>query len=200
LFLITERWTCAFGVATKATLRGESSIDPIQLTGILHPSEVAKMASFTHPGLYAASKIRRAVKQAIHHVESEENVSTKTSGFRALWMEIFDMKINSLVGQVGGMERTKATPLPLPYVSHLRTCLLLQLLIMPHMFYSSYQLWTIPIVAVVSFLLLGLEAAATDCVCPFENRTNHLNMDGFCGTLIRDIGQILTQLNYTDPV
>jgi putative membrane protein len=65
--------------------------------------------------------------------------------------------------QVGGMERIRATPLPLVYVAHLRTFLLCYLLFMPLVYISHWQWGTIPAMALVSFALLGVEGAAAEC-------------------------------------
>jgi predicted membrane chloride channel (bestrophin family) len=106
-------------------------------------------------------------------------------------MRTLEVHIDELVGQTGGMERVKATPLPIVYVSHLRTFLLGYLLFMPMVYISHWQWGTIPAMAFVSYALLGVEGAATECECPFGNRSNHLAMDGYCAALIANVGEIL---------
>ena len=41
--------------------------------------------------------------------------------------------------------------------------------------------------ALVSFALLGVEGAASECEAPFENRVNHLPMDAFVETVLRNV-------------
>ena len=62
----------------------------------------------------------------------------------------------------GGMERIKSTPLPIVYVSHLRTFLMITLIAYPWVFGPSWGWSTIPIVAASAFALLGIESAALE--------------------------------------
>jgi putative membrane protein len=90
------------------------------------------------------------------------------------------------------MERIRSSPLPLVYVAHLRTFLLLFLIALPYLSEPSWGWATIPIVAVTSFALLGLETAAVECEAPFrQDRTNHLNIGSYCLLLLSNVQQSL---------
>jgi predicted membrane chloride channel (bestrophin family) len=99
-------------------------------------------------------------------------------------------QLNSMIDESGAMERIKGTPLPLVYVTHLRTWLMLFLLSMPYFWQSSLGYATIPVVFLTAFSLLGVEGAAEEVESPFrKNRTNHLDMDSFCLGIISNILQ-----------
>ena len=93
----------------------------------------------------------------------------------------------------GGMERIKATPLPLVYVAHLRTFLMIALILLPYVLGPSWGWGTIPVVFVTAFALLGIEAAAAEVESPFGlNRVNALNMNGYCESFLSNIQQQIT--------
>ena len=64
-----------------------------------------------------------------------------------------------MLDKCGGMARIKGTPLPIVYVSHLRTFLVISLLLYPYVWGREWGWGTIPIVALAAFCLLGIEAA-----------------------------------------
>ena len=83
-------------------------------------------------------------------------------------------------------------PLPIVYVSHLRTFMMITLLLYPWVFGATWRWTTIPAVSVAAFAWLGIEAAAVECESPFrKGRVNALNMDGYILGLIATIKQQL---------
>jgi putative membrane protein len=80
----------------------------------------------------------------------------------------------------GGAERIRATPLPIVYVTHLRTLLLLTLLLLPYIYGPAWQWSTVGVVALAAFVWLGIEGAAREVENPFGYRVNDLPMDGYC--------------------
>jgi predicted membrane chloride channel (bestrophin family) len=90
----------------------------------------------------------------------------------------------------GAMERIRATPLPVVYVAHLRTFLLLHLLLFPYVF-GPVQKWaTIPLTMITAFAFLGIEGASMEVENPFKKgRVNSLSMDAFAQVLIQNIQQ-----------
>jgi putative membrane protein len=169
-----------------------------QLAGILERGEVerinASMRSRFH--LYCANKMRRAVKRALLE-ESNEEDSNENGRFlhpqhSATLMHGMRAHVDVLVDVAGAMERIKATRLPIVYVAHLRTFLLVYILSMPFVYVSLWGFGVVPATAIIAFALLGIEGAATECENPFSaKRTNHLGMDGFCENAIADLDAML---------
>ena len=89
-------------------------------------------------------------------------------------------RVDFLASQVGALERLRATKIPEIYVIHLRTFLFAYLISMPFVFVGRWGWGTIAAVACVSFALLGIEGAATECEIPFSaTHANHLRMDQY---------------------
>jgi len=193
------RWYCAFVVGTKCHLR-VTRLPAEQLTGIISEDTVdainAKMESRFH--LYCSNKMRTAIKNALLlNDEGKKTRGTPSSRFfhpqhSATLMHSTRSQIDALVYQAGAMERIKATRLPIVYVAHLRTFLLIYVMSLPFVYVSFWGWGVIPATAAVAFALLGIEGAATECENPFSaKRTNHLGMEGFCENSIADIAAML---------
>lgn len=116
--------------------------------------------------------------------------SIALSQFRTQQLVSLEQQLNVLIDEVGALERIKATPLPLVYVTHLRTWLMVYLLTMPYFWESSMGYALIPVVCMAAFALLGLEGAAAEVEAPFlKHRTNHLDMDCFCLAVLSNVLQ-----------
>ena len=184
------RWGClAFAVASKHFLRRERGIDRASLAGVIGGGEVEEMASAAHPPLWAAERARRAGACGLAvHAETPAGVGAQRSAALAA----ISAKIDALVGQVGGMERIRGTPLPLVYVAHLRAFLLVLLVALGPL-WEQYLGWgTIPAVSLVAAAFLGIDAAAVECEAPFSaGSINHLNQDGACMLILSNVEQTL---------
>ena len=192
-------WTCAFAVGSKDLLRGNAALDAAQLRGILSAADAAAASQAAHMPLYCAAAMRAALAAALGpagmspaEAEAPAAVAVATATHRAACLRTLDVHVDELIGQVGGMERIRATPLPLVYVAHLRTFLLCYLLFMPLVYVGHWQWGTIPAMALVAFALLGVEGAAAECESPFEQRANHLAMDAYAAALVANVAEILT--------
>ena len=91
-----------------------------------------------------------------------------------------EAKLDAMMNACGGAERIRATPLPIVYVTHLRTVLLVTLLLLPYVYGPSWQWSTIAVIALSSFVWLGIEGTAREVENPFGYRVNDLPMDGYC--------------------
>lgn len=190
-------WTAAFAVASKQMLRGETDISQAELAGVLTSDDVMRLQLAKHPPLYCCEEIRHAIQRAFpkshgreEHVHGGDAVSAAIA--QSSITRLLETSIDALIINIGGMERIRATPLPMVYVSHLRTFLLLYLLLLPYMIGESWGYFTVPTVFITSFSLLGIDGAAAECESPFlRSRVNHLDMDTFCQTAFNSILQIL---------
>jgi putative membrane protein len=175
-------WTAAFAVASKQMLRGETDISQEELAGVLSSDDVTRLQIAKHPPLYCCEEIRHAIQRAF----------PKNRGENLPIIRSLESSIDALIINIGGMERIRVTPLPMVYVSHLRTFLLLYLLLLPYMIGETWGHFTVPTVFITSFSLLGIDGAAAECESPFQKcRVNHLDMDTFCQTAFKSVLQIL---------
>jgi len=210
------RWLFAYTIATKELLRLEEGsqirFNYKELNGILSLDEIKQMESVPHPAMYCMCEVRNILKRAMQ-VNSDVPVSLAVMYESNLRM--LEKSINILIAQVGGMERVKATPLPIIYVTHTRTMMILYLFLIPYVSESEWGWYTIPTVSVLAYALLGIDAAAHECgkllftlsfytihvvkrtlqlvsEVPFSaNRINHLDMELYCISSFRSIVQIV---------
>ena len=89
------------------------------------------------------------------------------------------------------MERINATPLPFIYVAHLRIFILVYLFFLPLVLVETWGWLTVAVIAVISWALLGVEAASCECERPFKCRDNHLHLERFCQVVANDIRQLI---------
>jgi ion channel-forming bestrophin family protein len=186
---LAVKWVVALVVATMQYMRSIKNIPPDMLAGILDPTDVKRMENSLHPPLYAADRVRAALTE-IFRVTPETPTPLAIS--RSQQMDTLEQTLNKIMDQEGAMERIRSTPLPLVYVTHLRTFLLIFLLALPYVWLSAFGWYTIPVVCLSGFALLGLEGIAIEVEAPFQrDRTNHLNMDGFCLLIMQTTQQTI---------
>lgn len=202
------KWIAAFSIASMNYTRGiTEGIDPETVEGVLTRDELDGVNSAVHPPLHAADRVRYHMGELFAPTEWDDTKGnsseddTKTASFRnARFMAVSDFRssllvsleeqLNVLIDEEGAMERIKGTPLPIVYVTHLRTWLMLYLLSVPYFWEESLGFATIPIVALLAFALLGLEGAAAEVEAPFrKDRTNHLDMNSYCLTVLSNVLQ-----------
>ena len=161
------RWACAFCVASKSFLRRER-IPSLQLAGVLDEAEVAEIERVsTHTHLYCANKMRRAIAGALlERGDERDSASNRRERLHpqhsAAALHSARAHVDELVDQIGALERIKATRLPIAYVAHLRTFLLLFVLGIPFVYAKTWGWGGVPATALVAFALLGIDGAATE--------------------------------------
>jgi len=107
-------------------------------------------------------------------------------------------QIDTLCGAWGAMERIAATPLPFVYVVHLRTFLLLYLLLwnLQGVVGSQDRWGSIPALLAASWALLGIEAAAVECERPYQLHANHLPLGKMCVVVAKNVAQTMKTVGY----
>ena len=183
------RWIAAYPMAVMEFLRGCEDYDDAIFAGILSPGEMAVLKTQSHPPLYVAYQAQYYLKRTFD-VTADTPLALSTAWSQQLIL--LQQEWTVLLDQCGGMERIKATPLPIVYVSHLRTFVVVSLLMYPYVWGYAWGWATIPIVAGAAYCLLGIEAASVEVEQPFmKDRVNALNMNGFCYGAISNITQLL---------
>ena len=171
------RWTAVYAICVMEFLRGCHEMHNDLFAGLLTPAEKDVLEKQSHPPLYAGHQIRHYMAQTFA-VSADTPVALATAHSNQLATLVPEW--TTLMEKCGGMERIKATPLPIVYVSHLRTFLLVALLLYPYVWGAKWKWSTIPIVAMAAFAMLGIEAASVEVEQPFKkDRVNALNMNGF---------------------
>ena len=150
-------WVACFLISVKQHLRNDKTFDFNEVTGfIINPKqhfELTKLESKNHPCLYLAANIRHSLKKAFTvtiHTPTTISVTYNSE------LRMMEKHVCNLIYNLGGLERVKATPLPIVYVTHLRTFLMLYLLSMPYLHGHLWGFATIPIVSLTAFMLIGM--------------------------------------------
>jgi ion channel-forming bestrophin family protein len=182
------RWVAAFSVSLTHFMRKVPQ-DHGTMLGILSEDEMQQLGTLAHPPLFVAEKIRDNLAKAFYY---DENTPLGVAHGRSQRLATLERELDILILQMGALERIQATPLPLVYVTHLRTFLLCFLFSIPYVWQASLGYGTIPFVVIIAYAMLGLEGAAMECESPFKKgRPNHLNMDAFCMIVLRDVTQLI---------
>lgn len=97
-------------------------------------------------------------------------------------------------------ERILLTPMPLAYGIHLRQLLLLYCLLLPFQIVSELNWWTAPIVMLVSFTLLGIEAIGVEIENPFGTDPNDLPLDIICRSIQNNVEDLMADDTTTSSI
>ncbi|KDQ33548.1 hypothetical protein PLEOSDRAFT_1110627 [Pleurotus ostreatus PC15] len=109
-------------------------------------------------------------------------------------MNAMNQLIQSMVDQLGSMERVANTPIPKSYGIHLKQCITLYLFALPFTLVNDLGWITIPAVTLVAFTLMGIEGIADEIEMPFGHDKSDLPLDTYCQDLKEEINYIITRL------
>jgi putative membrane protein len=104
---------------------------------------------------------------------------------------LLDPHARGLMDVCGSCERIKNTPISLSYRSLLRHGLVLYLLTTPWLVADHLLWWTIPLMALFGYFLLGVEFTAEDVEEPFGRDADDLELSAYCDTLRHSVEQLL---------
>ena len=96
---------------------------------------------------------------------------------------LFDVEAKVLMEVTGGCERILNTRLAFSYRIFVNYCVILYVVTLPWALVEDFHAWTIPMVFVVSFFLIGLEILAHSVESPFGHEADDLDLEGMCATL-----------------
>ncbi|KAJ3067193.1 hypothetical protein HDU98_009608 [Podochytrium sp. JEL0797] len=87
-------------------------------------------------------------------------------------------------------ERIRNTPIPLAYAIHLKHILVLFLSAIPFQIPQVLGWLAIPVMAIASFTLLGIESISSEIEQPFGYDINDLKLNEFCNILRLELDQV----------
>ena len=167
----------AFVVATKLQLRGEKANE--ELKKLLNEKQALEIDSAKRMSLQIALWIGEYLQQQLQlgKIDSSQRV------------ELNDM-LNNMIEGLSSCERIATTPLPIAYRIYLKRLILIYCFGLPFNLTEKMQWWAVPLVAVISFILLGLEEVAKEIENPFLSGANNLPIDDICHNIIGDVESI----------
>ena len=167
----------AFAVATKLQLRGEAAND--ELKALLNERQAVEIESAKRLTLQIALWIGEYLQQQLilGRIDSSQRV------------EMNDL-LNNMVEGLSSCERIAKTPLPVAYRIYLKRLILIYCLGLPFNLIQKMHWWAIPVTAIVSFILLGLEEVGKELENPFLYGVNDLPVNDLCQNIATDVESI----------
>eukprot|EP00804_Cyclotella_cryptica_P000574 CCRYP_009987-RA/>CCRYP_009987-RA protein AED:0.02 eAED:0.02 QI:482/1/1/1/1/1/2/170/389 len=124
------------------------------------------------------------------------NLFTPTPEAQAAFYKQIIEHIDAMYAAYGATERIKNTPLPFAYSVHLRTFLLIYLLLWNLTSVATFGWIAIPTNFFVNWLLLGIEAASVDCERPFNWNANHIPLGKISSVVAVNVAEAMKELRW----
>ena len=172
----------AFAIALKLHLRSE----PVnaELEANLSSEQFHRLKTMNHPPLEIAFWISSYLQEQAQQDKLDR-------------YQLSDMVqlLNYMIDVAGICERILRTPIPLAYSIHLKQLLMIYSLSLPFQMVDQLEWMTGPIVALISFTLLGIEEIGIQIEDPFGHDANDLPLDNICNNMMRNIEDLLLVSN-----
>lgn len=192
------RWVCAYPIAVKNFLRprmDKQRRKPTdddarfnELRYLLSVDEAHLLLDANNSVLIVLDHLRELAYDMCFVVDIQLHPAAAAELYKQL-----NTHLDSLSGAFGAMERICGTPLPFVYVAHLRTFLLIYLLLF-NMYSIAVDGWAALIICgAINWAMLGLESASVECERPFGRSPNHLPLAKFCHVIGENIVQTLEE-------
>jgi putative membrane protein len=166
------RWAQVFPYAARARLHESSDLGPAARH--LPADEIDAVLRAPVPAAAVARQITRTLAAA------RDAGVINPYDFVAL-----DQNVQLLIDYYGGCERIENTPLPFPYMVHLRRALILYCFTLPLALVKDYSWGTILDVLVVAYIFFGIEEIGVEIGDPFGFDDNDLPIESYCVALER---------------
>jgi putative membrane protein len=102
-----------------------------------------------------------------------------------------DKELKDFIDLIGGCERIKNTPIPYSYMMYVKKFIFIYIVTLPFGFVTTSGYITVPIVALISFVLLSVELIAEEIEDPFGKDLNDLPTDELAGKIKDNVKEIL---------
>lgn len=166
------RWVQAFTWALKGHCRpGEAGDLRRRLDGLLSEEELSGLEHAKHRPAYCIQVLSRIVARA--RLPSPITL-------------MFDRNLTEFHDITGACERILRTPIYLPYTRNTTRWLLLWLFCLPFALFTSMGFYAVPAVALIAFLLMGVEEIGVQIEEPFSI----LPLENICDVTCQTIKEI----------
>jgi len=151
---LAVKWASSFCVSAMHFIRSEHDYNPDELAGFLSQDQIVELQDANHAPLHVASMVRHYLNKLFPIDRTTPPGLAHAYSIRLNQLESY---VSQLIAQVSGMEKIRSTPLPIAYVTHLRTFLFAYCLFLPYVWVGEWSWLTIPLVTFTAFALLGIE-------------------------------------------
>lgn len=172
------RLLSAFAVATRLHLRNESMNE--QFLALVPVESVPRMKAATNLPLEITLLLGEYLQRW-----------SQTGQLDQWRFPILNEALNKLVEGLTSCERIRSTPLPIAYVIYLRSLTLIYCIGLPFYLVPDLGWWTGLIVAIISFILLGVEEVSHELENPFGEDINDLPLNDMCETISQNVETVI---------
>lgn len=103
---------------------------------------------------------------------------------------VMDEDVRKLLEIVGGCEKIRNTRLARSYRTFARQCVFMYLLSLPWGIVHDFHWWTVPLSAMISYFMLGMEIAAEHTEEPFGEDEDDLDLEGLCRVIESSVDEV----------
>jgi putative membrane protein len=112
----------------------------------------------------------------------------KIGGFELLFL---DQHAASLMNICGACERIQKSPISVSYRWFIRQSIAIYLVTLPWGLVEDFNWWTIVVMALITYFMLGVEMIAEEIEDPFGDAEDDLKLDDLCRTIDRSVSEIM---------
>jgi ion channel-forming bestrophin family protein len=168
-----------FAIATKLHLRHQPLAD--ELNDFIAPEAIAQLNQLRNPPLEVIRWIGDYIQRK-YRSRSIEDINQ-------CW--VMNQSLNEVTSGLTSCERILSTPIPVAYAIYLKTLLLVYCFFLPFGLVERMNWGTGFVVAIVSFILLGVEEIANEIEDPFGTDPNDLPLDEICQTILSNVEETI---------
>jgi len=106
---------------------------------------------------------------------------------------VMDEDVRKLMEIVGGCEKIRNTRLARSYRTFARQCVFMYLLSLPWGIVHDFNWWTVPLSAMISYFMLGMEIAAEHTEEPFGEDEDDLDLEGLCRVIEASVEEVFAK-------
>ncbi len=167
------QWLIDFAYALKGHLRG--GIQLAELPGFEANTDRPK-----HVPAYLSEKIYDQLERW--------RQAEQIGGFELLFL---DQHATSLMNVCGACERIQKSPISISYRWFIRQSIAIYLITLPWGLVKDFDWWTIPVMALITYFMLGVEMIAEEIEDPFGDHEDDLKLDEICHVIERSVREIM---------
>lgn len=132
-----------------------------------------------HGPCYLSGRIYRLFDRWLH--------TERLDGIR---LRVLDQEARVLLDVCGACERIKNTLPSLSWQYFTRQIIAVYLLVLPWGLFDDFGVWTIPLVMMIAYFVIGGECIASHVDEPFGYHEDHLDLDGMCDVIEATVTEI----------
>lgn len=177
--IATLRLLVAFSVATKLHLRQKPVNQELEI--LMTSAQYHKLKKMNSPPLEIAFWIEDYLQKQYQR-----------RCLNAYQLIALQDLLNSMVDVLGACERILKTPIPIAYAIHLKQMLFIYCALLPFNLVEDLGWWTGAFVALVSFIVFGVEEIGIEIENPFGYDANDLALTAICQTMLVNIEDLIS--------